>query len=261
MDQEPFLSDKEMQMYSVGGGANPDELKQKFMNLIENLVRGGESNAILFLGRILNVPVNSIAPNQLIDAFNKALNNPEEQAKALQTVKELFYVLTPAIKEASQQSAEIFGDTLQKFSSQGMSAAANIIGMLPVIGESEEALRVIKNFIDAGETGAAAAARLSKIGADTANKISEQVKNVQNISNVGVQKLSSAGQSFYDAIPNKPIQGGKRFNQYKKLQTNSLNRISNALKQFQSTRRKKRGTKRAQKLSGTRSKRFKKTRR
>jgi len=258
MDKEPFLSDKEMQMYSVGGGANTDELKQKFMNLITNLARAGESNAILFLGRILNVPVNSIAPNQLIDSFNNALNNPEEQEKALQTVKELFYVLTPAIKEASQQSAEIFGDTLQKFSSQGLSAAANIIGMLPVIGESEEALRVIKNFIDAGETGVAAAARLSKIGADTANKISEQVKNVQNI---GVQKLSSAGQSFYDAIPNKPIQGGKRFNQYKKLQTNSLNRISNALKQFHGSRKKKRGTKHPQKSNGTRSKRFKKTRR
>jgi hypothetical protein len=257
MYQEPFLSDKEMQMYSVGG-SNTDELKQQFLNLITNLARAGESNAINFLGRMLNVPVTTIAPNQLIDAFNKALNNPEEQAKALQTVKELFYVLTPALKEASQQSAQIFGDTLQKFSSQGMSAAANIIGMLPVIGEGEEALRVIKNFIDAGETGAAAAASLSKIGADTASKISEQVKNVQNMTNVGVQNV---GQSFYDAIPNKPIQGGKRFNQYKKLQTNSLNRISNALKQFHGSRKKKRGTKRPQKSNGTRTKRFKKTRR
>jgi hypothetical protein len=184
MYQEPFLSDKEMQMYSVGGALpiNTDELKQKFMNLITNLVHGGESNAINFLGGMLNVPVNAIAPNHLIDAFNQALNNPEEQAKALQTVKELFYVLTPAIKEASQQSAQIFGDTLQKFSSQGMSATANIIGMLPVIGEGEEALRVIKNFIDAGLTGADAAARLSKIGSDTASKISEQVKNVQSMS-------------------------------------------------------------------------------
>ena len=69
MDQEPFLSDNEMQMYSIGG-SNTDELKQQFMNLITNLVRGGESNAINFLGRMLNVPVNAIAPNQLIDAFN-----------------------------------------------------------------------------------------------------------------------------------------------------------------------------------------------
>jgi hypothetical protein len=245
-------------MYSVGGSPETDELKQQFMNLITNLAHAGESNAIRFLGRLLNVPVNTIAPNQLIDSFNNALNNPEEQAKALQTVKELFYVLTPAIKEASQQSAQIFSDTLQKFSSQGMSAAANIIGMLPVIGEGEEALRVIKNFIDAGETGAAAAASLSKIGADTASKISEQVKNVQNMTNVGVQNV---GQSLYNAIPNKPIQGGKRFNQYKKLQTNSLNRISNALKQFHGSRKKKRGTKRPQKSNGTRSKRFKKTRR
>jgi hypothetical protein len=258
MYQEPFLSDNEMQMYSIGGAlpTNTGEIKQQFMNLITNLVHAGESNAIGFLGGMLNVPVNAIAPNQLIDAFNQALNNPEEQAKALQTVKELFYVLTPALKEASQQSAQIFGDTLQKFSSEGMSATANIIGMLPVIGEGEEALRVIKNFIDAGLIGADTAARLSKIGADTASKISEQIKNVQNLTNAGV------GQSIYNAIPNKPIQGGKKFNQYKKLQTNSLNRISHVLKEFRGTRRKKRGTKsRSQKQNSTRSKRFKKTRR
>ena len=251
MNQQ-FLSPEDEKLYSIGQpGSN--ELSNMFLTLVTNLVRKGGSTMIHLLGDFFGVSVDNVDPNQIIDAFNEKLqNDPELQIKFLIMIRGLIEVVSPALKEAIQQASQIFGTALQTFIDKGMQAAVNSVGAIPILGEAVEALRTMLNIVSMILGGANGVAQTARLGINTAKNVrSDLQENVQEMQDI--------------ARPPYPAYGGgaeKKLKNMKKLQTNSLNRISNAVQEFQGTKRRKhRGTKvRIPKLNTTKSNRFKKTR-
>ena len=254
MNQQ-LLSPEDQNFYSVGGGLEQpgsNELSNMFLTLVTNLVRKGGSTMIHLLGDFFGVSVDNVDPNQIIDEFNKKLQDPETQQRFLIMMSRLIEVVSPPLKEAIQQASQIFGTALQTFLDKGMQAAVNSVGAIPILGEAVEALRTMLNIVSMILGGANGVAQTARLGINTAKTVrsglQENAQEMQDLSN--------------SATP--PMDGGaeKKLKNMKKMQTNSLNRISNAVQEFQGTKRRKyRGTKvRIPKLNTTKSNRFKKTR-
>lgn len=262
MTETSLLSDGEMKLFSVGGTASSgsDELSSTFLMLVTNLVRKGGSAMIHLLGKFFGVSVDNVDPDQIIDEFNAKLQNPETQQKFLFMIQQLIDTTSPAIREAIQQSVEIFQEALEKFFRAGILAGESAVGSIPVIGEMEEAVLTMLNLGRAIMAGVNAATNTATVGINAAHNIKQGFdQNMQKIQEM--QNVSQ--QPFNTGRPYTGQKGGKKIQGLKKLQTNSLNRISNAVQEFQGTRkrRKLRGTKvRIPKLNTTKSKRFKKTR-
>lgn len=263
MEQHPFLSNKEMQMYSVGQQQHPqintEQLKQMFYTLTSNLVKKGGSKMIYLLGDFFGVSVENEDPETIIDQFNAKLKNPQMQLKLLIMVQSIIEVVNPALRVAIKEAVQIFGVMLQQMSQQAIKVGIDVSETTPIVGELIAGVKAIFDVARAAIAGVQATANLSTVGFNAANQINQGFKDKAQQFNEKMQSLNSVEPSNRPINP--PIYGGKKFNNLKKLQSNSMNRISNALKEFYGTRRKKRGT-RIQKnnLTVTRSKRVKKTR-
>lgn len=237
-----LLSPEEMKLYSVGGtnSSGSDGLSNIFLILVTNLVKKGGSAMIHLLGRFFGVSVDNVDPDQIIDEFSAKLKDPDTQARFLEMIRQLMVVVSPALKEAIQQSVEIFQDALEKFFKSGILAAESAFGSLPVIGEMEEVVLTMLN---------------------TGRAIMAGINAVTNTATVGFNTVQNIKQGLSEPIPIPTQVGGKKIQGLKKLQTNSLKRISNAVREFQRTRRKnKRISKmRIPKLNTTRSRKRAKT--
>lgn len=251
---QQFLSPEDEKMYSIGQpGSN--ELSNMFLTLVTNLVRKGGSTMIHLLGDFFGVSVDNVDPNQIIDEFNEKLQDPETQQRFLIMMSRLIEVVSPPLKEAIEQASQIFGTALQTFIDKGMQATVNSVGAIPILGEAVEALRTMLNIVSMILGGAKGVAQTARLGINTA-------KTVRS----GLQENAQEMQDMSDRARNPyPTYGGgaeKKLKNMKKLQTNSLNRISNAVQEFQGTKRRKHhGTKvRIPKINTTKSNRFKKTR-
>lgn len=262
MEQHPFLSDKEMQMYSVGqqqhSQINSEQLKQMFYTLTSNLVKKGGSKMIYLLGDFFGVSVENEDPETIIDQFNAKLQNPQMQLKLLIMVQSIIEVVNPALRVAIQEAVQIFGQMIQQMSQQAIKVGIDVSETTPIVGELIAGVKAIFDVARAAIAGVQATANLSTVGFNAANQINQGFKDKAQQFNEKMQNLNSA-EPFSPS--NRPIYGGKKINNLKKLQHNSMTRVSNALKEFYGTRRKRRST-RIQKnnSTSTRSKRSKKTR-
>jgi uncharacterized protein (DUF697 family) len=258
MSQE-LLPVEEQNFYSISGGSTEqtgsNELSNIFLTFVTNLIRKGGSTMIHLLGDFFGVSVDNVDPNQIIDEFNEKLQDPETREKFLIMMSRLIEVVSPPLKEAIQQASQIFGTALQTFLDKGMQATVNSVGAIPILGEAVEALRTMLNIVSMILGGANGVVQTARLGINTAKTVRSGLQeNAQEM-----QDMSNIARTTYPAYS-----GGaeKKIKKIKKLQTNSLNRISNAVQEFQGTKKRKhRGTKvRIPKLNTTKSNRFKKTR-
>jgi hypothetical protein len=254
MQQEAFLSPMEMNLYSVGGSTTLPNATQPqiinntgFDNLISNLEKKGEVEAIELLQKITGA--NNPDPQQILEKLYIESKDPAEQQKLLETVENIVNAAEPALNEVTNETTQIVGDAADKIGKKGISVGWDIVGTLPVVGELSEGLKTFLDVTRAAETAADAAANVVKTDANAVKSVESNLKNPNPI----VQQEAGGKKAQRNM--------GKKINNLKKIQSNSLNRIANAVKEFQGTRkRKNRGTKSKMPLLKMNSTRHKKTR-
>ena len=207
------------------------KLQDEFLTLIENLAEKGEDNAIHLLGNTLGVSVENKTPDQLVDEFNAAANNPETRKKLLQMTEGLIAISKKPLEEATTEAATLIGNTVDKEGKQAIKVGWDLAGSIPLAGEAIEAVKTVLDTFRAGEVAVDAAAQ----GVTVASTPVKEIENALTHPGVPVNTpiLSRGGGAATE----------KQYNQYKKLQLNAANRLSQSFQGFYGTRKRRKGSK------------------
>lgn len=223
-----------------------DKLGGMFYIFISNLIEKGSSTLIHLLGWGLDVNVDTEDPGALIDRFKDKLSDPKMQEKLLQLIQGLIVTTEPALKAASAEIIALMGDTIERMSQQGIKIGWDIAGTIPVAGELIEGVKAMLDVFKAGVVGVEAAAKTSTLASETLKDVEEKIEEKAPMS-----------------LKNSGLRGGKnvekQYKSLKKIQLNTMNRVSNAFQEFYGTRKRRRGTKtRVPKINNnkTRSRRY-----
>lgn len=225
-----------------------DKLGGMFYIFISNLIEKGSSTLIHLLGWGLNVNVDTKDPDVLIDRLKEKLGDPKMQEKLLQLIQGLIVTTEPALKAASAEITQLIGDTIEKMSQQGIKVGWDIAGTIPVAGELIEGVKAMLDVFKAGVVGVEAAAKTSTLASETLKEVEEKIEEKAPLE---------------PSLKNSGLRGGKnvekQYKSLKKIQLNTINRVSNAFQDFYGTRKRRRGTKtRVPKINNnkTRSRRY-----
>jgi len=219
------------------------EITNMFFTLLKNLLQKGGRTMLELIGGFLGVSVDTDDPDQLMDEFNKKLSDPETQLKFLIFIKGLILVVTPPLQLAISESVTIFSEMFEKFANNAVQIGLNLIGTVPGIGEVLEAIRAFLNGVRMVIAGANAAVRVGEVGFQTINDVTS---NIQNLDKATMTLLDASETAKIQEQNQKALQQGglrtsrKHFQKLKRLQMNTVNRITHALKKFRgrSTRKK-----------------------
>uniref|UniRef100_A0A6C0LC56 Uncharacterized protein n=1 Tax=viral metagenome TaxID=1070528 RepID=A0A6C0LC56_9ZZZZ len=273
----PSLKEKVSQL--TGPGL---ENHNKFLTLVENLAKKGAGGAIRLLGSMLGVSVTNIDPNKLVDALNEAAENPETQQKLLELTDNLIKITKKPLEDATTAAASLIGNTLDKEGKQGIKLGWDLLGDIPVAGEFVELVKTGLDAVRAGEVGVDAAEKLvtvvstpvSEIAKNVLNKnlqaaaaataavttavtnaatsVSNQLTNLPGAAGVAANAAANVSNQLTNlpgavtAAANSSRGGGaateKQYNQYKKLQLNAANRLSQSFQGFYGTRKQRKGS-------------------
>lgn len=209
-----------------------DKLDGMFYIFISNLVEKGSSTLIHLLGWGLDVNVDTEDPDALIDRFKEKLSDPKMQEKLLQLIQGLIVTTEPALKAASAEIIALMGDTIERMEQQGIKVGWDIAGTIPVAGELIEGVKAMLDVFKAGVIGVEAAAKTSTLASETLKDVEEKIEEKAPLE---------------PSSKNPGLRGGKivekQYNSLKKIQLNTINRVSNAFKDFYGTRKRRKGTK------------------
>jgi len=261
----PSLKEKVSQL--TGPGL---ENHNKFLTLVENLAKKGAGGAIRLLGSMLGVSVTNIDPNKLVDALNEAAENPETQQKLLELTDNLIKIGKKPLEDATTAAASLIGNALDKEGKQGIKLGWDLLGDIPVAGEFVELVRTGLDAVRAGEVGADAVAKGLTIASTPWSEIEKKLldKNLPGAAAVTTAvtnaltnlpaaaavtaAVTNAATSVSNQLTNLPARanssrgGGaateKQYNQYKKLQLNAANRLSQSFQGFYGTRKQRKGS-------------------
>jgi hypothetical protein len=204
---------------------------------------------IHLLGDFFGVSVENQDPDQLIDEFNARLRDPEMQLKLLQMVQRLIQVVSPALKKVIDEAVKIFGDMLAKMGQQAIKVGVDVAETAPIGGEIIAGVKAVFDIARAFIAGTSAVANVASVGFNAVSEIKEGLdKPYPQIHepefnpefNLEHQQQQQQHQPQY-----MQLGGKKQYQKLKKMQENTLNRISNAVQEFNGTRKahKKRGSK------------------
>jgi len=209
-----------------------DKLSGMFYIFISNLIEKGSSTLIHLLGWGLNVNVDTEDPDILIDRFKEKLSDPKTQEKLLQLIQGLIVTTEPALKEASAEITQLLGDTIEKMSQQGIKVGWDIAGTIPVAGELIEGVKAMLDVFKAGVVGVEAAAKTSTLASETLKDVEEKI-----------EEKAPLEPSFKNSVLRGGKNAEKQYKCLKKIQLNTINRVSNAFQDFYGTRKRRKGTK------------------
>ena len=254
MQQQEQQYQQQEQQYQPQQNQEPqskeEQITHLFLTFVTNLIKKGGSAMIHLLGDFFGVNVENKEPDQLIDEFNARLRDPEMQLKLLQMIQGLVQVVSPALKEAINEAIQIFGDMLAKMGQQAIKVGVDVAETAPIVGEVIAGVKAVFDIARAFIAGTSAMANTATVGFNTASKIKEGLdKPFPQIPEPKFNPEFNLEQQQPEQQQQQPQylqQGGKKqYQKLKKIQENTLNRISNAVQEFNGTRKanKKRGSK------------------
>uniref|UniRef100_A0A6C0BAI0 Uncharacterized protein n=1 Tax=viral metagenome TaxID=1070528 RepID=A0A6C0BAI0_9ZZZZ len=218
------------------------KLKTEFSTLIGNLAEKGEDKAIHLLGNTLGVSVEGKTPDQLIDDLNAAVENPETQQKVLEFTDNLIKISKKPLEEASTEAAVLFGNTVDEEGKQAVKVIWDLAGAIPVVGEGVELFKTGKDIIDTGINLVQSGESAIKIANEPVEKVEQEINDAAAAQ--VAQELTTTSNT--PILSQNRLRGGapteKQYNQYKKLQLNAANRLSQSFQGFYGTRKRRKGS-------------------
>lgn len=151
------------------------------------------NDALKKLAVILKVNPNKDI-SVVVEEITNKLNHPKMNVifeKGGEIAKKMVKALGPALQEIQEQMNILIKNEIQ----QAQKIALDAIGMIPIIGEAAEGIRLLSDMIRAGEKAASAAVHITGISADTVNKIkkiyddAKEVLSLDNLSNQANNRL------------------------------------------------------------------------
>jgi hypothetical protein len=133
-----------------------------------------------------------VKPNKdltvVVEEITNKLNSPRMNVlfdKGGELATKIVKTLKPALEEIQEEINILINNEIQ----QAEKIALDAIGMLPMIGEVAEGIRVLGDMVRAGEKVASAAVHITGVSADTVNKIkkiyddAKELLSLDNLSN------------------------------------------------------------------------------
>ena len=165
-------------------------------------------------------------------------------------VQGLIQVVSPALKKVIDEAVKIFGDMLAKMGQQAIKVGVDVAETAPVVGEVIAGVKAVFDIARAFIAGTSAMANTATVGLNAVSEIKEGLdKPFPQIHEPEFNPEFNLEQQQQQQQQQQPqymqLGGKKQYQKLKKMQENTLNRISNAVQEFNGTRKahKKRGSK------------------